>query len=282
MPDQLARHCRRIAKLGVNVFSMLKALWAYRGFVASSIGNEFVARFARSRLGGLWMIIHPLTQVAIYALILSNVLAAKLPGIENKYAYALYLMAGMLAWSLFAEIVGRCLTLFIEQGNLMKKMRFPRITLPVIVVGSSLLNNLLLFFSLLLVFALLGQDPNLQMLWLVPLTLAVVALATGIGLILGVLNVFVRDIGQVVPIVLQIWFWFTPIVYPIEIIPEALRDTVDANPMYPIVSAYHDILVYAKMPDLQQVAVTTAVAIGLMLLGLFMFRRAAPEMVDAL
>lgn len=264
------------------MFGMLRGLWDYRGFVVSSIGNEFVARFARSRLGGLWMIIHPLTQVAIYALILSNVLAAKLPGIENKYAYALYLMAGMLAWSLFAEIVGRCLTLFIEQGNLMKKMRFPRITLPVIVVGSSLLNNLLLFFSLLLVFALLGQDPNLQMLWLVPLTLAVVALATGIGLILGVLNVFVRDIGQVVPIVLQIWFWFTPIVYPIEIIPEALRDTVDANPMYPIVSAYHDILVYAKMPDLQQVVITTAVAIGLMLLGLFMFRRAAPEMVDAL
>lgn len=264
------------------MFGMLRGLWDYRGFVVSSIGNEFVARFARSRLGGLWMIIHPLTQVAIYALILSNVLAAKLPGIENKYAYALYLMAGMLAWSLFAEIVGRCLTLFIEQGNLMKKMRFPRITLPVIVVGSSLLNNLLLFLSLLLVFALLGQDPNLQMFWLVPLTLAVVALATGIGLILGVLNVFVRDIGQVVPIVLQIWFWFTPIVYPVEIIPEALRDTVDANPMYPIVNAYHDILVYARTPDLQQVAVTASVAIGLMLLGLFMFRRAAPEMVDAL
>lgn len=264
------------------MFGMLRGLWDYRGFVVSSIGNEFVARFARSRLGGLWMIIHPLTQVAIYALILSNVLAAKLPGIENKYAYALYLMAGMLAWSLFAEIVGRCLTLFIEQGNLMKKMRFPRITLPVIVVGSSLLNNLLLFLSLLLVFALLGQDPNLQMFWLVPLTLAVVALATGIGLILGVLNVFVRDIGQVVPIVLQIWFWFTPIVYPIEIIPEALRGTVNANPMYSIVSAYHDILVYARTPDLQQVAATAAVAIGLMLLGLFMFRRAAPEMVDAL
>lgn len=264
------------------MFAMMRSLWDYRGFVVSSIRNDFVARFARSRLGGLWMIIHPLTQVAIYALILSNVLAAKLPGIENKYAYALYLMAGMLAWSLFAEIVGRCLTLFIEQGNLMKKIRFPRITLPVIVVGSSLLNNLLLFLSLLLVFALLGQAPNLQMFWLIPLTLAVVALAAGLGLILGVLNVFVRDIGQIVPIVLQVWFWFTPIVYPVDIIPTELKGTMEANPMYPIVSAYHDVLVYDRVPDLQQIATTATMAIGLVLLGLFMFRRAAPEMVDAL
>lgn len=264
------------------MLALLRSLWGYRGFVFSSVRNEFAARFARSRLGGLWMIIHPLAQVAIYALILSNVLAAKLPGIDNKYAYALYMMAGILAWSLFAEIISRCLTLFIEQGNLMKKMRFPRITLPAIVVGSSLLNNLLLLAAVLVVFALLGQTPSLWMFWLAPLTLAVVALAVGIGLILGVLNVFVRDIGQVVPIVLQVWFWFTPIVYPIRIVPEELRGLLEVNPMYPIVSAYHDILVYGRVPDLQQVSIITAVALGLMLLGLFIFRRAAPEMVDAL
>ncbi|MNG20329.1 ABC-2 type transporter [compost metagenome] len=96
------------------------------------------------------------------------------------------------------------------------------------------------------------------------------------------LNVFVRDIGQVVPIVLQVLFWFTPIVYPVSIIPEELKSTLDANPMYPIVSAYQDILVYGSTPDLQSVTITAGVAIGLMLLGLFMFRRAAPEMVDAL
>src|SRR5690349_15695232 len=118
------------------MFGFARSLWAYRLFILSSIRNEFLTRFARSRLGGLWMIIHPLTQVAIYALILSNVIAAKLPGLDNKYSYPIYLMAGMLAWSLFTEIVSRCLTLFIEQGNLMKKMRFPRITLPAVVVGS--------------------------------------------------------------------------------------------------------------------------------------------------
>lgn len=205
------------------MFGMIKGIWSYRGFIISSIKNEFISRFARSKLGGLWMIIHPLAQVAIYALILSNVLAAKLPGIDNKYAYALYLMAGILAWNLFAEIVSRCLTLFIEQGNIMKKMRFPRITLPVIVVGSCLLNNVLLFAAVMLVFSLLGHYPTLQILWLIPLVMIVVALSVGIGLVLGILNVFLRDVGQVVPIVLQVLFWFTPIVYMVNVIPEHLR-----------------------------------------------------------
>jgi lipopolysaccharide transport system permease protein len=264
------------------MFGMLRGLWEYRSFVISSIKNEFIARFARSRLGGLWMIIHPLAQVAIYALILSNVLAAKLPGIDNKYAYALYLMAGMLAWNLFSEIVSRCLTIFIENGNLMKKVRFPRIALPVIVVGSCLLNNLLLFIAVLAVFALLGHGPTLEMLWLIPMALAVVALSVGLGLVLGVLNVFLRDIGQVFPIILQILFWFTPIVYSVNIIPDALRGALIYNPMYPVVSAYQNILVYGNPPDLQHIAAAFVLAFVLMLLGLFLFRRAAPEMVDAL
>ncbi|WP_448683368.1 ABC transporter permease [Pseudomonas nicosulfuronedens] len=264
------------------MFGMLHSLWEYRNFVISSIRNGFVERFARSRLGGLWMVIHPLAQVAIYALILSNVLAAKMAGIQHNFGYALYLMAGITAWSLFSEIIGRCLTLFIEQGNLMKKMRFPRITLPVILAGSSLLNNVLLIASILIVFALMGQNLNLHVFWLIPITLVVVALSTGIGLVLGVINVFVRDVGQIVPIILQAWFWFTPIVYPASIVPEQFRGIMEYNPMYPIVTAYQDILVYGKSPDLEQAAITAAVALLLMLLGLFMFRRAAPEMVDAL
>lgn len=261
---------------------MLKSLWDFRGLVLSSIRNEFVARFARSSLGGLWMIIHPLAQVGIYALILSNVLAAKLPGIDNKYAYALYLMAGMLAWSLFAEIINRSLNLFIEHGNLMKKMRFPRITLPTIVIGSSLLNNFLLMVALIVIFALLGHMPQTQMLWLLPLTLGIVLLASGLGLILGVLNVFVRDIGQVTPIVLQVWFWFTPIVYPVSIISEQLQNFMKYNPMFLIVSAYQDVLVYAKAPDIPLLVSVYIVAMALLLLSLFMFRRASAEMVDAL
>ncbi|MCF6281520.1 MAG: ABC transporter permease [Candidatus Polarisedimenticolaceae bacterium] len=228
------------------------------------------------------MIINPLAQVAIYALILSNILAAKLPGLDSQYAYAIYLMAGLLAWNLFNDIICRCLNLFIEQGNLMKKMSFPRITLPAIVMGSCLLNNLLLFIAMLGIFALLGHQFSATMLWLIPLTLIVAMLAMGIGLILGVMNVFLRDIGQVVPIILQMLFWFTPIVYPIIIIPEDYHHWLNLNPMYPLTDAYQQILVYGNTPQWDGVLIIAAV--GLLLAGasLFMFRRASAEMVDAL
>lgn len=261
---------------------MFRSLWQYRHFVISSIRNEFKVRFSRSKLGGMWIIINPLSQVLIYALILSNVLSAKIPGIENKYSYAIYLMAGMLAWTLFNEIISRCLNLFIEQGNLIKKMSFPRITLPSIVIGSCLLNYILLFIAILAIFALLGHQFSLVMLWLVPLTIILVIFSLGIGLTLGVLNVFLRDIGQVVPIILQVWFWFTPIVYPETIIPEQYQYLMNLNPMYSIVSAYHNILVYNETPHLFAIAVINIIALVTLLLSLFIFRRASQEMADVL
>lgn len=264
------------------MLSMFRSLWNYRNFVFSSIKNEFVVKFSRSKLGSLWILIHPLVQVAIYALVLSNVLAAKLPGIDNNYAYAIYLMAGTLAWSLFTEVVNRCLGVFLEHGNLLKKIMFPRITLPAIVAGSSLINNLILAAAILVVFGILGHSLSWTTLWLLPLTFLVLAFAMGIGLVMGVLNVFIRDFGQIVPIVLQVLFWFTPIVYPSNILPEWLKSYLAFNPLYPVVTAYHEVLVYGRTPALDSLLGISLSSLLLLGLGLFMFRRANAEMVDAL
>lgn len=202
---------------------MFLAVWRYRNFISSSIRNELRLRFVRSKLGGLWMIIHPLMQVLIFALILSEVLAAKLPGIDNKYAYALYLMAGSLCWTLFAETIGKSVSLFVDSGNLLKKMAFPRICLPLIAAGTMLVNNLLLLVAIFVVFAVLGHFPGGQACWLPLLMLLTLTFAMSIGLLLGVLNVFMRDIAQVVPIVLHALFWLTPIVYHISILPEGVQ-----------------------------------------------------------
>lgn len=261
---------------------MFEGLWQYRFFILSAIQNDQRSRFARSRLGALWMIINPLAQVAIYAVILSNVMAAKLPGITNKYGYAIYLMAGLLGWNLFNELITRCLTLFIEQGNLLKKMAFPPITLPAIAAGSCLLNNLMLFTAMFFLFVLLGHSFSWAMLYLLPLTLMVVALGLSIGLMLGIINVFLRDMGQVVPILLQLWFWFTPIVYPENIIPERFRQLLNLNPMYPISQAYHQVLVYGHAPSNHILFAIAFFTASLCALSLFMFKQASPEMADVL
>ncbi|WDS35633.1 ABC transporter permease [Pseudoxanthomonas sp.] len=261
---------------------MLQPLWAYRYFIFSSIRNDLRSRFIQSKLGALWMIIHPLMQVLIFATILSEVLSAKLPGINNKYAYALYLMAGTLCWSMFAETVQRGLTLFIESGNLMKKMAFPRICLPFIAGGTMLVNNLLLLAAILLVFAVLGHVPGGEVLWLPVLMALTLFFALSIGVLLGVMNVFMRDIGQVVPVILQALFWLTPIVYNLGILPERAQYWFKFNLLYPLVSSYQNVLLYNHPPLWGDLGWLIAATVGLGLLALVMFRRASPEMVDAL
>jgi len=260
---------------------LFKAAWRYRGFIVSSVVNEYKNRLARSRFGTAWIVIQPLAQVLIFATILSNVLAARLPGIDNKYAYAAYLMSGILCWSLFAEIVQRCLTVFIDHGALLKKMQFPRIALPVIVIGTASVANLALLAVTLVALPALGIFPSALYVWLPLLMALTVALATGFGLLLGTLNVFARDIGQVVSVVLQFWFWVTPVVYPVSIVPERFTAAMAMNPVMPLVAGYQNVLMYGKAPPdgLVGVAVTALVLLAVALLA---FRRASSEMVDVL
>lgn len=262
--------------------SMFRALWSYRQFVVSSVVNDLRSRFMRSKMGALWMILQPLAMVAIYALVLSEVLGAKLPGIENKFGYAIYLVSGILCWSLFVDIVSRCLTVFVDNESLLKKMVFPRTCLPLIVVGSALVNNVLLLVAAVLVFALLGHMPVAGLLWLPFLIGLTAVFALGLGLILGTLNVFVRDVGQVMQVVLQLWFWMTPIVYMLSILPEGFGRLVRWNPLYPLVQAYQNVLVFGTAPDFTSLAQLAGVSAGLLTLGLVLFRRSSPEMVDVL
>lgn len=262
--------------------SIILAAWRYRFFIVSSIKTELRTKFIRSRLGGLWMILNPLAQVLIFAFVLSAVLSAKLPGINNRYAYAIYLMAGTLGWSLFAEIVNRCLTLFIDNGNILKKLAFPKIALPLIVTGSALVNNILLFVAILAIFGVLGHPPGTALIWLPVLMVITVALAIGLGLGLGVLNVFMRDIGQIVPVVMQFLYWFTPIVYMVNIIPEKYRGWLVLNPLIPIVTGYQDVLLYNRAPNWADLGEVAIFAVVLLAFSLLIFRKASPEMVDQL
>lgn len=260
---------------------MLAAAWRYRGFIASSILNEYRTRFARSRFGLAWIVLQPLVQMIIFTTVLSSVLAARLPGVSSPYGYAMYLLAGLLCWTLFAEILQRSVTVFIDQANLLRKMSFPRITLPVIVVGSAVVANLALAATTVALAAAMGFGINLQWLWLIPLMLLTVTFAASLGLLLAVLNVFLRDVGQVVVVLLQFWYWATPIVYPASIVPDGLRRSFAFNPMVPLVESYQRVLLHGE-PPVSSLGFTVLLTAALAGLALATFRRASPELVDAL
>lgn len=261
---------------------MWLAVWSYRHFILSSIRAEFRTRFSRSVLGGLWAIINPLAQAAIYAVVLSEVMSARLPGVNDKLAYSIYLLSGTLGWSLFTEVLSRCTSIFIDNANLMKKVRFPKICLPVITSGVALVNSALLFLATLIIMGLFGRFPGIYVLWVLPLSLVTLVFGLSIGLILGTINVFVRDIAQVVPVVLQLWFWFTPIVYSVEILPARLRPLINLNPMACLVRGFQNALLFDTSPPWLRILIVGICSCVLLIFALFLFRRASGEMVDVL
>lgn len=260
----------------------LKPLWAYRGFIYGSVKREFQSKYKNSLLGGAWTVLNPLAMILVYTIIFSQVMRAKLPGIESGYAYSIYLCAGLLTWGLFAEIVGRGQSVFIENANLLKKISFPRMCLPIITILNASLNFAIIFALFLVFLIVIGFWPGWIIITLIPILIVQILLAIGLGITLGVLNVFFRDVGQFFGIFLQFWFWLTPIVYPATILPESIKSMMLINPMFPIIQAYQGVFVQGATPDFIALLYPLILGLGLCALGFNLFRKHVGEMVDEL
>ncbi|CAI0899027.1 ABC transporter permease [Serratia proteamaculans] len=260
----------------------LKLIWQYRGFILGNVKREFQSKYRNSLLGVTWSVLNPLSMIVVYTVIFSQVMRAKLPGVDSQYAYSIYICAGILTWGLFADIILRSQNVFLDNANLIKKLNFPKICLPVTVIGSALVNFSIIF-SLFTIFLIVSNDfPGLPYFALIPILITMMILAIGLGIIVGVMNVFFRDVGQFFGIVLQFWFWLTPIIYPATILPESLHPLMKYNPMASIVDACQKILVHGVFPDWQGLIYPLCLGLVLCIIGLHLFRKHIGEMVDEL
>jgi lipopolysaccharide transport system permease protein len=127
------------------VLGRLRNIAAYRGFIAGSVKREFQSKYRNSILGALWTVLNPLAMIIVYTVIFSQVMRNRLPGAGSAYAYSIYLCAGVLTWNLFTEIATKGQSVFIDNAGLIKKLNFPRLCLPIIVVLNALLNFGIIF-----------------------------------------------------------------------------------------------------------------------------------------
>jgi lipopolysaccharide transport system permease protein len=261
---------------------MFAALWGYRGFILESIKRDFQSQYTNTALGAIWTLIKPLSMVFVYTVIFAQVMQAKLPGATSQFAYSVYLCAGILTWGLFLDTVSKLQNVFIENANVLKKINFPRLCLPVIVVANATVNFAIIFGLFTIFLVAIGQFPGAVYLSLIPLLLLQTAFAVGLGVTLGVLNVFFRDVGQFFTVALQFWFWLTPVVYPLSILPPELQEIIQYNPMTLLVTAYQQVLVNGQWPQWRGLWPVAAAAIVLCALGLRLFRQRAGELVDEL
>ena len=261
---------------------LVKALWAYRGFILGSVKREFQSKYQNSMLGALWNVLNPLAMIVVYTVIFSQVMQAKLPGVDNSFGYSIYLCAGLLTWGLFAEIITRSQSIFLENANLLKKISFPRMCLPVIVILTALLNFAIVFTLFTLFLIVSDSFPGRAFLALIPLLIIVIIFAVGLGIIIGVLNVFFRDVGQFFGIFISFWFWLTPIVYPISILPAFGQELMGYNPMAPLLGAVQATLVQGLWPNWLDLIYPAVLGFVLCVLGWRLFRKRAGEIVDEL
>jgi len=211
--------------------------------------RDFTERYSGSALGFLWSFVYPLINILIYMIIFGSMMGARLPGMSSVWGYGVYLIAGLVPWTAFANTVTRASTVFLDKKNIIAKIHVDLPTLPLFIVISESVTFVVTLTIFLLILLITGI-PLSWYLALIPLIYFIQQVfAYALGFFLGIFVVFLRDLKEVVTIGFQIWFWFTPIVYTFDILPALAQEILFWNPMLSVVSAYHDIFVFQRMPS---------------------------------
>jgi lipopolysaccharide transport system permease protein len=260
----------------------IRTLYNFRGFIYASVKQEFQSKYRNSILGFLWALINPLFLIIIYTVVFSQVLGPKLSETGNSFTYGFFLCSGLLTWNYFTEVALRGLNLFIDNANLLKKINFPQASLLIISFISASINFLIIF-SLFTVFLLITNSfRGAVLVGIIPVLLIQIVFALSMGFILGVINVFFRDVGHFFSMFLQFWFWCTPIVYPINVLPESIKNLIQFNPMYAIITAYQNILVFGKNPEWSALLYPAVLSLLMCIAAYFLYKNAFNQMVDEL
>lgn len=224
---------------------------SHRELLISAVQREFLQRHQGALLGATWSILQPLALIAIYTLVFSKVMQGRMPGVTGEFGYSLYLCAGLLPWGFFAEGLARGQNAFLEHAGLLRRTQVPLMLPPVAALMGAGLNFVIIGSLFALVLALLGSLPSPQGLVLFATALVIqVWMALALGVLLGALTVFFRDIAPATGLLLQFGFWFTPIVYPVQVLPGWAADVLGwVNPMFHLVAWHQAAVLHQPMPD---------------------------------
>lgn len=185
-------------------------IWAYRELLGNLVRKELKVRYKDSMLGFLWTLVRPLLQLFVYAIAIGVFLGAG----RTIPDFGVYLFTGLVAWTLFTDVIGGCTGTIVSNAGLVKKVYFPRELFPLSVVGAAVVNFALQLLVLVAAYAATGSWPRPGNLLLVPLALVVlIVFGTALGLVLAAAFVYLRDVQYLVEVGLLLWFWMTPIVY---------------------------------------------------------------------
>ncbi|MGF1492043.1 MAG: ABC transporter permease [Microcoleaceae cyanobacterium] len=267
---------------------LLDSQWSTKlNLLTTLVRRDLEARYKGSILGNLWPLLNQLSQLLIYTYVFSIVLQVKLniDGMpeDSRIAFGLWLFAGLIPWLAFTNGLVQASVSVVSQTNLVKKVVFPLGLLPLVPICSAFIESFLGLLAL-VGLILISTQTLPENLWLMPVVwLPQLLLTAGLGYLTAGLTVFLRDIPQSLGVILNLWFYATPIVYPISKIPEAWQIWIFwLNPMTAIAETYRDIVLTGQIHHWGEWAMATIASIVIFNIGLWIYRRLRPAFADVL
>lgn len=242
--------------------------------------RDFIERYAGTGLGQFWFILSPVIMITIYSIIFSSMMKMKLNIVDSSYAYSIYLIPGILAWTTFNTIVSRLNNSFAEKAGFIKKINVPMYTFQLSILISEFFLLLLSMFLAICFLFIVDFPISLNLLFLIPIAMLQVMFAFSLGVILSLFTPFFKDLKVVVPIVLQLWFWITPIVYVKEMIADKYPALLLYNPFFYFLDIYHNIFLYSQIPSLQSLLIPFSFTTTLFILAIYLYKKMISTIKD--
>lgn len=234
--------------------------------VVSLAVKTLKVRYKNSLIGIFWSMLNPLLFLLILYVVFSQV-ANK----GNEINYALYALSGLIFWNFISASILQVLTSFIDNGDILKSVNLHPIAFPFAAMLAAVFNLLLSFIPFFIILYFIGYQLDISFIAVIPYILITSVFITGLGMLLGTLNVYFRDIQLLWTTLMPAFFYFTPIAYPITLIPEKFRWLIKLNPFYYFIDAVHQIFHNSKFPSLETTMMMLALAIGCYALGYYVF-----------
>ena len=254
----------------------LGALWRSRELLYFLIWRDVKVRYKQTILGAAWAILQPLLTMVVFSIFFGKL--ARMP--SDGVPYPLFAYVALVPWTFFANGLTLSSTSLVSNQALLRKVYFPRLVIPVSAVASGLIDFAIAFVVLLGLAARYGVTPSAHMIWLPALVLLALVTALGVGLWFSALNVLYRDIQYVVPFLVQVWLYATPIVYPSSLVPERWRTLYAINPMVGVVEGFRWALLGTGTAPGPMIVVSATAALATLIGGLFFFRRMEKSFSD--
>lgn len=254
----------------------LRELWVYRELLYFLAWRDIKVRYRQTVLGFGWAIIQPLAMMIVFSLFFGQLAGVPSEGIP----YPLFSYAAVLPWTLFAEGLTRSSNSLVQEANLLQKVYFPRLIMPLSGIVSPLVDFAIAFVVLFALMLYYAYYPGITMLWLPLFLLLELSLALGVGLWLSAINVEYRDVRYIIPFLVQLWLFASPVVYSTSFVPERFQTAYGIiNPMAGIIEGFRWAIVGTKPPTYLMFA-SIAIIIVILISGLFYFRRRERTFAD--